>query len=852
MTDNAENRVSIAKAGAIPLFVDLLGSGPEVIPPKAKAGVALTLRILAVDEEMQLSIAKAGAIPPLTELLKSDARADVKEQAAGLFWDLAKNAENKVTIAQAGAIPVLRDLLDKDPPVITPKGKVNAANALEILPITAAEIAAAVKAVHLGTPEEKEAAAQSIKKWVHTGKASIVEIVQAGTIPVLAAMLKKGTPTAQEAATETFQVLSVHAESARSLALAVPGLVALLLTGTPKCKEVATQTLRNLGAHEAQEKIRNEILKQDATAVLVDLLESSAEDTSAAALVLLGSLAASAPGALATAGAIPKLIALLQGNIDMATAAAAALWSLAVRPEHRAEIADAIQVLADELLVSSSRSFQAEAAGILWNLSAGPSNKERMADAGAITGLANLLQNGSLLAKEAAAAALRNLAVHDGNRSLINHAGAVAQLVALLWDRSPFLREKAVGALRNLAEDEECRDVINGSDASQLLKDLGQPGRESEEVQLLAADTLRVLAQKPPERKELADGGGPRREASELQEDVSLLEPWVKWDLMAAGEIPPEWSDYPSYWKFQGDESEVTVTVTKEEKEVMSQLLTNTFIPVKTGDRKDRRMPKQLQFIHCVRVQNKELWRKYATVRWMMHRKYGGSAGGFPPTPVQRLTKGEVQTGGALSATLQQSLRQKEVNEVFLFHGTSPVGADGISKNGFDLQFVGTGAGTMFGPGFYLAERSSKSDEYAREDGGINKGKRSLILCRAALGEILHASQGGGQFFEGWQKLLQINDSLLGDREAVVGTYREFVVYHPNQVYPEYIIHYERDYEEVENEEADQLAPDGSVEAACGNGGLPQPLPEDSVAVASRPPVPPPVDHHVSSCCTVS
>ncbi|CAK9016007.1 unnamed protein product [Durusdinium trenchii] len=37
-----------------------------------------------------------------------------------------------------------------------------------------------------------------------------------------------------------------------------------------------------------------------------------------------------------------------------------------------------------------------------------------------------------------------------------------------------------------------------------------------------------------------------------------------------------------------------------------------------------------------------------------------------------------------------------------------------------------------------------------------------------------------------------VSDSTLGDRASAVGTYREFVVYHPDQVYPEYLVLYER------------------------------------------------------------
>ena len=39
-------------------------------------------------------------------------------------------------------------------------------------------------------------------------------------------------------------------------------------------------------------------------------------------------------------------------------------------------------------------------------------------------------------------------------------------------------------------------------------------------------------------------------------------------------------------------------------------------------------------------------------------------------------------------------------------------------------------------------------------------------------------------------------DSVLADREASVGTYREFVVFSEDLIYPEYIILYKRQYED--------------------------------------------------------
>ena len=37
-------------------------------------------------------------------------------------------------------------------------------------------------------------------------------------------------------------------------------------------------------------------------------------------------------------------------------------------------------------------------------------------------------------------------------------------------------------------------------------------------------------------------------------------------------------------------------------------------------------------------------------------------------------------------------------------------------------------------------------------------------------------------------------DAVLGDREAAVGTYREFVIFEEDLIYPEYVVLYTRRY----------------------------------------------------------
>merc|ERR1711879_739466 len=131
------------------------------------------------------------------------------------------------------------------------------------------------------------------------------------------------------------------------------------------------------------------------------------------------------------------------------------------------------------------------------------------------------------------------------------------------------------------------------------------------------------------------------------------------------------------------------------------------------------------------------------------------------------------------------------LNEHYFFHGTSPEGAYGISEAGFMINLAGSNAGTMFGKGAYFAERSSKSDEYASTNKGIYQGIYSLLLCRVCCGEMFRVTRSAIRAIEKALKSGEY-DSVLGDREASVGSYREFVVYRERQIYPEYVVLYKR------------------------------------------------------------
>lgn len=116
-----------------------------------------------------------------------------------------------------------------------------------------------------------------------------------------------------------------------------------------------------------------------------------------------------------------------------------------------------------------------------------------------------------------------------------------------------------------------------------------------------------------------------------------------------------------------------------------------------------------------------------------------------------------------------------------------------ILRTGFVLGNAGKSTGTMFGHGLYTAECSSKSDEYAQDDGGNTyPGLRALLVCRCLVGTPLVVHEAGDHIKQAKNGKF---DCVVGDRESKVGTYREFVFFDESQVLPEYTVIYRRQYD---------------------------------------------------------
>lgn len=102
----------------------------------------------------------------------------------------------------------------------------------------------------------------------------------------------------------------------------------------------------------------------------------------------------------------------------------------------------------------------------------------------------------------------------------------------------------------------------------------------------------------------------------------------------------------------------------------------------------------------------------------------------------------------------------------------------------------------MYGPGIYFAESSSKADEYAGDDeDGLYRGLYAMLLCRVSLGNPIVSKEVTPDVAKLAEELESDTvHSVLGDREAARGTFREFVIRDEHQAFPAYVIIYRRSY----------------------------------------------------------
>jgi len=216
--------------------------------------------------------------------------------------------------------------------------------------------------------------------------------------------------------------------------------------------------------------------------------------------------------------------------------------------------------------------------------------------------------------------------------------------------------------------------------------------------------------------------------------------------------------------------------------------------------------PVAFQVTKVKRIQNLELWRRFEFVRTgiIKQNRY--------ELPFQ-MSSLYLQEKPILLPQLDP-----HSNEYYLFHGTKWNVIDIVKKKGFDER-VGSITG-MFGAGIYLAENSSKSNQYIPcpqcEMGAIftsgpckcknQTSPYGMLLCRVILGDVHIAMKYDTKIYKGTKEKPvrrppsksnneELYDSVMGESKLHGGdtlNYREFIVYDRLQVYPEYVIYFNR------------------------------------------------------------
>ena len=170
------------------------------------------------------------------------------------------------------------------------------------------------------------------------------------------------------------------------------------------------------------------------------------------------------------------------------------------------------------------------------------------------------------------------------------------------------------------------------------------------------------------------------------------------------------------------------------------------------------------------------------------------------------------------------------VNEVWLLHGTRPDTCAAIMSGGMNERF----SGGHFGSGTYLAEVSDKINQYVvcenscRTGGPLDELHGVLydegcprpanvfyaFVCRALLGHVVRTKDGANDLDadgkapifapgSGRRELAAIPaeaglpagtryHSILVETGGKVKRHREFVVFHSERIYPEYLVAFHR------------------------------------------------------------
>jgi len=245
---------------------------------------------------------------------------------------------------------------------------------------------------------------------------------------------------------------------------------------------------------------------------------------------------------------------------------------------------------------------------------------------------------------------------------------------------------------------------------------------------------------------------------------------------------------FPPTWAGPRNDKTWNRRVEVNDKKVLKELQELLDVTYKNKYTRDRdktgrkEVPKAFKLVRALRSENYHDWRGYYLKRHLIERQVKANTDFRKFRPL---------TADAKDLCGTRHRVRGYVNEWLLFHGTSAEAAESICKGDFTMRLAGSATGTMYGAGTYLAESVTKADEYAKEEDGTC----AMLVCRVLGGLVLYNDDGSpdaNMLQE--QALSKGYHAILGDREKVRGTFKEYVVFDADQIYVEYVLFYKRKY----------------------------------------------------------
>ncbi|XP_048739705.2 protein mono-ADP-ribosyltransferase PARP15-like isoform X2 [Ostrea edulis] len=274
---------------------------------------------------------------------------------------------------------------------------------------------------------------------------------------------------------------------------------------------------------------------------------------------------------------------------------------------------------------------------------------------------------------------------------------------------------------------------------------------------------------------------------------------------------PPEyWTTFTSdksikLWKTECDQDyHKLVDVDSVTEKAVEKLVLSTWQQQKLGHGRDAAGLSNLKYsglkvLKVQRLENIDLYENYAHFRARLFHK-AGDIGVFEQLDgVSQSSKNIATTEHLDEDSILKSELFPEINEHFLFHGTKADTYKKILSQGLDFRMAGEKG--MFGQGMYLAESSTKADQYTDPKTDRTKDEKKMFLVRSCLGKVhltqvakpkLHRPpcfQSGCESDSCEHSEFERCDSVVGEGAWI---FREFVTYHQYQNYPEYLITYIR------------------------------------------------------------